>query len=164
MNKVVFLQGKCKWCRTEKVDQYGKWKVLLYPTEESLEEIKQLKELGLKNHLKKDEDGYCMYFSRDAQKTIKNKVIAFQPPEIFHSDGTTPMKDVYIGNGSDVTLKLEVYSYGYGDKKGIAARWVSARVDNLVPFEVKRDFTETQKERIEGLPDRPVRTQVTYGD
>lgn len=52
------------------------------------------------------------------------------PPKVVAADGTTPWgTDVLIGNGSDVTVKLNVYR---ADKKRTFVRLEGLRVDNLV--------------------------------
>lgn len=40
-----------------------------------------------------------------------------------------------IGNGSDVSIHIEVYDYSYKNRPGKAARWNSVTVHELVPYE-----------------------------
>lgn len=152
----VFITGKLSWIKTTIPDEWGKWKVTIRPNNEGLEKIRELQGQGIKNVLKKDEDGYYTTFSRPTQKMIKGKVIGLAPPEILQADGKTPLTGVLVGNGSDGTVKLEVYSHGTpGGGKAKAARLLSIKVDNLIPFELKRDFSAGQQESVAGLAEVP---------
>ena len=152
----VFIQGKISWLKNTVPDEWGKWKVTIHPNAESLEKIRELQTEGIKNVLKKDDDGYYTTFSRPTQKMIKGKVIGFAPPEVLQADGKTPLTGILVGNGSDGTVKLEVYSHGTpGGGKAKAARLLSIKVDNLIPFEMNRDFNPNQKEAVAGLKEVP---------
>src|SRR5258708_15884757 len=146
-NKTTFeyIQGKVKWFRPVIVNQWNKWSTQIHPNDAGVELIRELQAKGLKNQLKKDEDGYYVSFTRPATKTIKSgKTIAFAPVEVFDKDGV-PFTGA-VGNASDVTLKIEVYKHETPTgKKAVAARWVSARIDNLVPYEPDRDHTADQQ-------------------
>jgi len=153
----VYLQGKAKWARLQTPDPWGNWKVTLYLNPEGYNTFTQLKEEGVKNTIRKDEDGYHVVLRRPTSKEMRGKVQGFAPPEVINPDGT-PLRDVLIGNGSDITVKLEVYSHktpGGGTAK--AARLLGVRVDNLVPFELSRDFEEggDQEKMTKGLPQQP---------
>lgn len=165
--EIVYLQGKCKWARLVRpdttYDQAGIWSIVLYPNPESLVKIKELKEdkegrQGILNHLKMDEDGQYMAFKRSCQKMIKGKLQPFHPPIVLEADGKTPIANPgAVGNGSDVTIKIEVYGYTTkGGNKGTATRLESIKVDNLVEFEPKRDFPEDMQKQIKGLAEQPV--------
>lgn len=167
-----FLQGKCKWLNNHQPDKFSKWGVVLYPTEASLEVINKLKEnrtghKGIMNTLKKDDEGYYMTFAKKTE--IKKKDGSIQrltPPELF--DGTQKLPDgsypplkntTLVGNGSDVTIKIEVYHYKdfSGSGEGSAARWVSARIDNLIPYGGTNDLSphSSTKDAVAGLGDQP---------
>jgi len=152
--KHVFVQGKVKWCKTQAPNKYGNWSTDLYPTAESRIILEELKsgEAGIKNDWKHDDDGDFMSFSRPTQRVYNGKTVGFAPPEVLGSDNN-PLRDVLVGNGSDVTLKLEVYPYRGG--KGTAARLMAIKVDNLIPFEIRKDFDEDQKKQIEGITEVP---------
>src|SRR5712664_1029966 len=100
-----FLDGKGKWCKVYRPNQYDKWSVDLYMDTENVEKFKALK---VKNHLKKDEDGYYATFSRPIERNIRGKKMGMNPPSVIDKEGQ-PMVDTHIGNGSDLTVKLEVY-------------------------------------------------------
>lgn len=155
-----YFQGKCKWARLQgPPDKYGHWSIVLYPNPTSLDEINALKEgpEGIKNVLGKDEDGYFITFRRPQQKTFKGKVQGFAAPEVIKADNT-PLKESLIGNGSDVTVKVEVYTYNVpasNGKKAKATRLMSVRVDNLIPYIINRDFTVDQEKQVRGLDEQP---------
>lgn len=158
--RIEYLQGKSKWAKliTPDLNPNGgkKWKIDLYPNEESLQKINKLKEEGLMNVLKKDDDGYYMTFGRPTEKVMRGQIVAFTPPVILDKD-LNITDGLTIGNGSDVTLSIEVYQFNKpgGAKKAIAARLKAVRVDNLVTFERQRDFTDAQKQQTKGLESAP---------
>lgn len=151
----VYLSGKCKWCKSQEPNQFGDYKVDLFPDSESLNKLMELKARGLKNVLKNTEDGPSMSFKRPTRKTMRNQVINFGPPVVVDKEGSPTLQAV--GNGSDVTIKLLIYPYkvpGIGTP-GIGARWESLRIDNLVPFS-NQQFTVEQERAASGLMDQPV--------
>ncbi len=151
----VYIQGKVSWLKARTTNQWNKYSVQIHPKPADLEKIRDLQAEGLKNMIKKDEDGYFVTFNRPVSKSFKSgKVLTYTPPEVFDKDGN-PF-DGPVGNGSDATLKIEVYQHETpGGGRAKAARWVSARIDNLVPYESDRDLTEDQKELREGLKEQP---------
>ncbi len=153
----VYIQGKVSWVKYVTPDpMYNKWSVTIHPTAESLEIIRELQTQGVKNQFKKDEDGYYIQFSRPTDRKIKGKVIGMTPPVVLNSEGT-PMDGVAIGNGSDGTVKLEVYSHPTpSGGKAKAARFAGLKIDNLVPFNKDTDFPDpAMKEQAEGLDEQP---------
>lgn len=154
-SEYIYIQGKVKWFRPKVPNKWNKWSVQIHPNDKGLEIIRELQSQGCKNQLKKDEDGYFANFSRPVTKeTSTGKILSFKPVEVFDRDGN-PF-DGNVGNDSDVTLKLEVYSHATpGGGKAKAIRWVSAKIDNLVPFESTRDLNEYEKEAAEGLDKQP---------
>jgi hypothetical protein len=121
-----------------------------------LEIIRELQTKGIKNQFKKDEDGYYIQFSRPTERKMKGKVIGMTPPLVTNKEGQ-PMEGVAIGNGSDGTIKLEVYQHPTpSGGKAHAARWDALRVDNLIPFNKDTDFPDpAQKEQAKGLDEQP---------
>lgn len=162
-NTEVFLSGKCthNWLVTPdtKFDAMGKWTIVLYPDPPSLAIINELKERkngveGIMNHLKKDEEGYYMTFTRPTQRIFKGLPKAFTPPILLNADNTPASNLTRLGHGSDVTLKVEVRTYPIKATGGTgrATRLVTVRVDNLVPFE-SSDFTEAEAKQASGMKD-----------
>lgn len=154
-NTYIYIQGKVAWFRSQQPNQWNKYSVQIHPNEKGVEIIRDLQAQGLKNQLKKDEDGYFCNISRPVTKEYASgKLVSFTPVEVFDKEGVPYYGGV--GNGSDATLKCEVYEHktpGGGTAK--AMRWVSARIDNLVPFEPDTDLTDQQKETASGLKEQP---------
>lgn len=148
--KTIYLdfKGKAKWVNVGHPDEYGKWGCVLWLDTESVETFNKLKKgwyediEGIKNELKQDEDGYFARLSRPVKKETRTKTITFNPPLLLQADGTTPYINTLVGNGSDVTCGMEVYFFKKPNKTlGSAMRLQSIRVDNLIPYEGKRDMT-----------------------
>jgi hypothetical protein len=135
----MYLQGKGKYVRIFEPDiQFPRWNLLLYPDTPSLEKIKELQKAGIKNKLKKDDDGYNMTFSRPTFKENKKTgvTIPFSPPYVTDKNDLIWDRTVKIGDGSDLTIGLDVYDHGVPGttNKAKAARLKSVRVENLVPY------------------------------
>lgn len=150
-----FIQGKISWFRARTTNKWNKYSVQIHPNPKDLEIIRELQAQGLKNVIKKDEDGYYTNFTRPVSKEFKSgKIITFTPVDVFDKDGVP--YDGPVGNGSDATLKIEVYEHDTpGGGKAKAARWVSARIDNLIEYKPERDNTEEQNEAASGLKEQP---------
>lgn len=157
-SKWIFLQGKAKWCRPHMVNQWGDYTMQLYLTPESLDTVRELQGKGLKNLIKKDEDGWNIRLKRPSQRTFGTQVRGFAPPDVFEGDGKTPLRGINIGNGSDVTCKVEVYQYtvpgSTPPQKAAAMRWAAIAVNNLVPFDAKHDMTDAEATSAEGLAEQ----------
>lgn len=167
-SEFIFLKGKVKWFTHTRPDDWGNWKTDFYPVPEALDVIRDLCTAqggvnGIKNTLKKDEEGYYITFKRPQNKPMKGKLVAFTPPVVLDgtkpplADGTYPplASDVMVGNGSDATIKIEVYTHGTpGGGRAKAARWDSARIDNLIPYEGKKDFPPEVQAQLEGLSEQ----------
>ena len=155
-SEYIYLKGKISWVKYITPNQWDKWALTLHPDQESLEKVRDLQSEGLKNIVKKDDDGYFVSFSRPTTREIKGKLVGLTPPVVTDKEGI-PMEGLAIGNGSDGTVKLEVYSHktpNGGSAK--AARWDALRVDNLIPFNTDTDFPdERQSEQARGLKDQP---------
>jgi hypothetical protein len=159
----VYVSGKAKWAHLVRPKQWSDetpaWEITLYPNQESYAKILELKEPpSIKNVLKKDDDGYFIKFKRVTELKKKDgRRIGLEPPFVVKDDGMTPLTETLVGNGSDVTCKLEVYRHRgpEGPRSGRAARLVGVRVDNLVPFNVTRDLTDREAKMQEGVKDQP---------
>lgn len=153
----VYIQGKVSWVKYITPDpMYNKWNITIHPNAEGVEKIRDLQTQGVKNQFKKDENGYYINFSRPVDRKMKGKVVAMTAPLVLNSDGT-PIDGVPIGNGSDATLELEVYSHPTpSGNKAKAARWAGLKIDNLIPFNRDTDYPDpAQKEQAEGLNEQP---------
>lgn len=169
----LYFKGKVKWCRPFTLDPWGNWKTDLYPIPEDLARIKQLKETsengiqGIKTTIKQDEDTGEEYIQlrRPREKKYNGIMKGFAPPVVLDGSvalpdgGHPPLRDTNIGNGSDVTAKVEIYQYniptGPKGTKGRAIRWEGLRIDNLIPFTSKKDFDDIEERQTRGLPEQP---------
>lgn len=154
----VFFQGKAKWARLVTPDtKFGdaKWSVVLYLNAESLSKFNLMKkEKGLKNRVNRDDDGDFVTFSRKTQKLIRGQLTPFAPPQIVDKEDK-PFYDP-IGNGSDITVKCDLYSYNAPDKtKGYALRLAGVRIDHHIPFVANKDFNPDEQKQVAGLSEQP---------
>ncbi len=158
----VYLQGMFKYVRTPNLDQFGKWSCRCYPTPESLEVIRELQTKGLKNGMKKDEDGYNVGIACQPSKEMKGKVVTFPAPIVFDgskpkdASGNYPLLTVPVGNGSTGIAKVEVYKHKVPNSNGtaVAWRWKSLLVTNLIPYTPAADFTDVEADAAAGLGDQ----------
>src|SRR5258705_11309591 len=119
MTEFVYVKGKAKWFRHLKPEEFrGKtsWKHSIYLDEESLEKVRSLQGEGIKNVLKKDEDGYYTSFGRPTEVKWRDKntgqqiVKALDPPVVRLKNSNQPFNEL-VGDGSDIETKLEVYTH-----------------------------------------------------
>ena len=152
----VYFKGKGAWFQHlfQLDSEYNKWQIQLHFTPESLDEFRALQ---VKTHLKKDEDGYFARLSRPGSKIMRGVLTPFSPPQIFDKDGKPITEGTHIGNGSDITVKCELYQYTPPGSKvrANAIRLESVRVDNLIPYEPNRDYTKEQADAAAGLTSQP---------
>ena len=171
----VYFSGKGSWFNklTTPDMEYGNWQIKLNFNDESYQKFMKLKEPledgteGILNEIKQDEEGFFHVFKRPIKKEYKDRnnvtqTIFFEPPVVL--DGTKGKdvepqpwdKKVGIGNGSDITVKAEVYKYNkpFRKGKGRAIRLFSVLIENLIPYEQK-DFNPEQKKAAEGLNEQP---------
>lgn len=153
----ITFSGKAKWAQRLFVadPKFQKWSVQLYFDPESLDKFREAQvTYQLKNVLKKDDDGYYANFSRPESKRMGTRVVGFAPPKVTYN------KEPYqgnIGNGSDITVMCELYSYKdpFG-KKGHAIRMESVRIDNLISFDLDNDINDPKdKEAYQRSIDAP---------
>jgi hypothetical protein len=154
-NERQYWSGKVTWCNVDRVDNYGRYSLTLYPDTKAYNEIMKLKQEGLQNVIKKDDDGYYVNISRPTEvRTKSGKSIAMEPPVVIDLEGNNLAKK--IGKGSDVTVKVEIRRYKTPQQReGVAVRLESVRVDNLVPFEPSRDFPPAIAKAVAGLDTAP---------
>lgn len=65
------------------------------------------------------------------EKGSDERGFVFGPPKVVDADGKTWNEETLIGNGSDITVKINVWR---GDK-ATKIRWDGVRVDSLVEYE-----------------------------
>lgn len=153
--ELIDVQGKVKYIHAVNLNKFETWAIVIYPTGPSLEIIRDLQAKGIKNVMKKDEDGYFIQFKRDPTKLIRGKVVAFAAPKVLGADGKL-MDGLKVGKGSDVTVRLEVYPHGTpSGGKSYASRWDSVRVDNLIPWEIDKDLPPSEAKEVRDLQASP---------
>lgn len=150
-----YFDGKAKWVKAITPDpKFKTWNYQHYPTDESLSKFKKLQEEGVLTTLKKDDDGYYFQLKRPTSKVMRGELVAFAPPKILDKDGN--VLDGVVGNGSDVTSKVQVYQYNKpSGGKGKAIRWEAMKVLNLIPFKAV-DFEDAESvQQVSGLTEHP---------
>lgn len=151
----IYVQGKGKWLNGLGFldPKFNKWNFQFYPNDDSLN---TLRELNLRNTISKDDEGWKINLSRPGSKVMKGVIVAFEPVKILDKEGKL-LEANSIGNGSDLTAKLEHYTYAApgSQKRNNAIRLESVRIDNLIPYESNRDLTDVDKKQTEGLSEQP---------
>lgn len=157
MNTYEKLTGEFWWVKGDSPEegpaQFNKpgqppkfaWKIQFRPNAESVMKIIDLQAKGVKNQLKKTEDGkgYLINFSRPTEIPKKfGAPTKLNAPTIFGADGKTPLNE-QVGNGSKGDITLELYEHKTPTGKAHAARWFSLTVTDLVPYGAKMDQTPT---------------------
>lgn len=162
-SKDVFLRGKCKFFKLlGRGDmEYQCWGTVLYLTQESYATFLELRKGdettdGIMNEIKLDDEGHYVNLRRPWTRKFKGTETMLAPPVVVNKDNMPWNSDTAIGNGSDVTVKCEYYTFKppFKAKRGSAIRLISARVEELVPYEPQRDFTEFEAEQTKGLIDQ----------
>lgn len=129
--KTYYFSGKAMWAKVFQPDtKYGvKYTidVVLDPASYDL-----FLSSGSRSKIRKDEKTGETFvkFTRDESGFRKGEEVKFGPPDVLSADGKTPFTQL-IGNGSQVTVKVEVYD----SKHGKGTRLAAVRVDEHVPFE-----------------------------
>lgn len=160
--EMIFFQGKCKWARVQNPDvEFKNWNIHVYLTAASIEKFNELKKDkdgidGILNELRNNEDGDYVVFRRPMFKNFGKGDEPLQPPEVIDNEGRPISRDNFIGNGSDVTVKCELYTYYKPFKKGQgrAIRLTGVKVDNFVPYD-RDDLKPNQEKMLKGLDEQP---------
>lgn len=162
MPDYVYLKGKASWAKVITPDvEYNTWSIKLYIDDNSYAEFMKLKERngeveGILNEVKTDEEGgRFVTLRRPMSRKWNGKETQLSAPVVLDKNNQ-PTRDA-IGNGSDVTVKCELYSYKkpFNKGRGRAIRLQSVRVDNLVPYE-RKDMPPDQELLVKGMDAQPV--------
>lgn len=142
----VILKGKIKWCKHLQPDftfeKAGKWSVVMYLEGAELEKARELQAQGIKNTIRKDDDGWYITLSRKCSYEVRGKHVGRTPPEVFRMEGGKKIPiDTRVGNGSDGVAKCVLWSSTNFPGKNL--RWEALRVDNLIEYEdIQKDYPE----------------------
>lgn len=128
-----YFTGKSKWAKVHKPDErYGNFSIDVNLDAKQLETFTKL---GVRTKPKTDEDGNVWVTFRRNPNSLTwkegNRVPAGKPA-VTDANGA-PMEGT-IGNGSTVTVKLQVYTYDNSFGKGVGSRLEAVRVDELVEY------------------------------
>lgn len=126
-----YLKGEARYAKVYKpVDKYKKDEGKEWAIDVKLDAASEdiLKESGCQ--LRKSKDGAGFYtFRRPQQKLIKDTMVTFEAPNVVDKDNNPMTAD--IGNGSIVTIKVEIYN----TRMGVGHTLEAVRVEELVPYE-----------------------------
>jgi hypothetical protein len=156
--EIIEVQGKGRWFHVLQRNKFGDWSLELFPNKDSLEVIRKLQAQGMRNQLKWDdtEDAWFVRFKRPPKKEIRGVMVEMEPPVVMDQNGVKLSGDISFGNGSDVTLALEVYEHGTpSGKKAKAARLRGVKFDNLIPFNRETDYPKEEQPVAEKLYNTP---------
>ena len=123
------FEGTCKWAKVRKPDDYDKYTIDLYPTEETMKLFQDSNiAVGVRTDVETSEE--FLRFNRPSVKMINEEEISFGPPKVTDSEGNE--LDGLIGNGSKVVIKVAEFG-PYNGRYG--HRLEEVRVMDLVVYE-----------------------------
>lgn len=124
---IYYFSGSCNWAKVHQPDdKYKNYTIDLYMDKKSLTAYKNS---GLKLKDRQDKDGETYHtFRMPSVRMIKGKAEEGKP-DVLDADGIPTTKK--IGNGSEVTCKVEIYKTGDGR---VGHRLLAVRVDKLVEY------------------------------
>lgn len=125
-----YLSGIAKWVRVDKPDQFGNYSLNLCLDNESMQTFDQS---GMKIRGNEDkEDGKTYHRFRRSQEA--------GAPIVVDSTGKPFTK--IIGNGSEITIRVEVYD---AKKFGKGHRLIAIRVDDWVEFKIDPEMVRARE-------------------
>lgn len=124
---VMYLQGKSYWARVHKPDEkFNRFTLDFYPNEASW---KAYKSSGLQLKERESEHGTYIKLGVPAARMTKKGDVIKATVAVLDSDDKPMTKN--IGNGSDVTVKIDIFD----TEKGPGHRLLAVRADKLVEYE-----------------------------
>lgn len=134
-SEMIFLTGHVKWTKADMPDpKYGKYTVDFFPDKPSWSVYKKAG-FTLKEREDKETGDRYVKFSRDPDKLFPGQ--PEKPVKLIRDGDLEDGRPNYvpfegkIGNGSFVTIKVQVYE----GSKGVGHRWEAIAVEDLVPYE-----------------------------
>lgn len=134
--KTFYFHGDIEWLKKD--DKFKKYSCDLYMDPESWDKFE--KSGALLKHRDKEGRKYVS-FSRPFAKLIKGEIKEMGPPLVLNKDGE-PMDMKIIGNGSKVTVKVNVFD----TMKGKGTDFLAIRVDEL------KEYKHNEVDETEALP------------
>ncbi len=131
--KTYTFSGTTKWAKVRKPDEkYDNWQVPLYLDNASW---KKFKDSGIQIKTYEDDQGQYVVFKRKCSEMdyrVKQQV-ENSPPKIYIKTGDKydEFPEGLIGNGSTVTVKVDIYD----TRNGKGHRLISVGIDNLVEYD-----------------------------
>lgn len=131
---VMYLQGKSYWARVHKPDEkYNKFTLDFYPDAASW---KAYKAAGLQLKERESEHGTYVKLGVPATRLTKKGDVIKAQVAVLDEDNQPMTKN--IGNGSEVTVKVEVFD----TDKGPGHRLLAVRADKLVEYTDKNEVSK----------------------
>lgn len=140
------LEGTFDWIKTDptRPEEFkspdGKvkksWSAILYPTKESLDQVRVMQAKGIKNKVKLDaEKGWNVKFSCPVEKTNKTGKVTqtFNAPKVVDGDGN-PIQGL-VANGAKGFMKVDLYEHPVqGGSTSFAARFMGLKLTEWKPY------------------------------
>jgi len=126
--KTYFWDGTVNWAKVyeNQIDpKYKRWSVDFYPDKDTWPSVE---ESEVQCAVRESESGKFIKLGRRQSMLIKGEAVTFGPPAVFDDQGE-PVTAL-IGNGSHVTVKVDVYD----SAKGKGHRLQAVRVNKLVEY------------------------------
>ena len=128
--KEYYLSGMAKWAKVypeNRDERFDRWTLDLFLDDKSWG---KLADSGLQLKEREEEDGRYVKISRSCTRKDKDGAeVAVDPPSVLNAEGEA-ITDL-IGNGSEVTCKVQIYD----TRMGKGHRLEAVRVDNLIEYE-----------------------------
>jgi hypothetical protein len=134
-SELIDFKGKFRFVQAVDLNKFGKWSIQFYPDQESLEHLRELQAQGIKNVMKKDEDGYNIQISRPPSiEFTKGVQTPVSPPKVRDGE-KKPIDGRTVGDGSSGAVTCELYTYKVpqSERRGKAIRFYGLTVTDLVP-------------------------------
>jgi hypothetical protein len=157
-HKKYYFKGIAKWAKLagepvdeeftykgKKINKKASWSIDLYMDEPSMAAFKK-SDIQLKPRNDKESGEEYVQFHRFVEMKIKDKetgedkIVKLHPPKILNE--ANEEIDTLVGNGSEVTISVDVYK----TRMGPGSRLEAVRVENLVEYDKNKVSEDTPVE------------------
>jgi hypothetical protein len=141
MAERIKVKGKIKWANglfdlktltapDGREDTF--WSVSFYPDDKGLDIVYNLQSQGVKNNIRRDEDGFNINYKRPKVKKMRGEMVEFDPPYVTGPDGSKWDRSEQINQMAEAEVDLAVYSHQIpgSTKKAKAVRLEGVQVLN----------------------------------